>query len=170
MAATSTSSDESDSETTDFTLIYKAAKFLKKDLDGLISRFVERHASTFEGDAENDVEHKEHSLEDTLLHREFVEQFEEMLERYIEDECPKMSKQAALQLFFDGARDTMEGRFQPLFFEEEDPKRDFVESLLAVDDFQHFFKMLASASVRSNVIHSSSEGGKTDEEAGRKRK
>jgi len=174
MAATTTSSDDSDNdETSDFTLIYKAAKFLRKDLDGLISRFVERHASNFQGDAEEDVEHKEHSLEDTVLHQDFIEQFEEMLERYIEDECPKLSKQAALQLFFDGARDTMDGRFQPLFFEEDDPNRDFVESLLAVSDFEHFFKMLASASVRSSVrknVESPSGEGKKDEEAGGKRK
>jgi hypothetical protein len=182
------SSDDSDgSDSTDYTLIFKAANFLKKDLDGLISRFVEKNSERYSKDDGN-IENKEHSLNDTVLHKEFVDEFESMLERYIEEECPKMSKMAALQLFFEGARDTMEGRFQPLFMEEEDPNREFVESLLAVSDYEVFFKMLTDASKRNsggqkmNSSEGNSHGGEKmvddndddnnagDRNAGQKRK
>jgi hypothetical protein len=154
MADSSSDSDDS-TNGPDYTLIFKAATFLQKDLDGLIQRFVDRHAAAFSSDAPaQSIEHKEHTLEDTLLHRDFVTEFETMLEKYIEEECSKMSKQAAMQLFFEGARDTMEGRFQPLFMEEEDPNREFVESLLAVSDYEHFFNMLAQAKRRTSTVAS----------------
>lgn len=150
------SSDESDEEP-DFTLIHKAAHFLKKDLDGLISRFVARHTKNSHSNV--NANNKEHSLEDTLLHNDFVDQFEAMLEKYVQDECPRLEKMQALQLFFEGAKDTMEGRFMPLFSEEEDPNREFVESLLAVSDYEVFFKLLNAASEKDGDA-----GGKFNED------
>ena len=160
-------SSDSENDEEDFTLIYKAGNFLKKDLQGLIQRFVTRYSKT-EG-TEGTIETKEHSLEDTLLHQEFVDEFEAMLEKYVETECPNLPKMEALQLFFEGARDTMEGRFMPLFEEEEDPQRDFVESLIAVQDFEFFFKMLSSQK-SPEPEQDKNAGGKREESSGQKRK
>ena len=169
------SSSESDGEP-DFTLIHKAAHFLKKDLDGLISRFVARHTKNNTSNVNANANNQEHSLSDTLLHNDFVDQFEAMLEKYVQDECPRLEKMQALQLFFEGAKDTMEGRFMPLFSEEEDPNRDFVESLLAVSDYEVFFKLLNAASEKDGDAGGKSNdvdnnvGQKSDEGAAQKRK
>jgi hypothetical protein len=169
------SSDESDGEP-DFTLIHKAAHFLKKDLDGLISRFVARHTKSNTSNVNANANNQEHSLSDTLLHNDFVDQFEAMLEKYVQDECPRLEKMQALQLFFEGAKDTMEGRFMPLFSEEEDPNRDFVESLLAVSDYEVFFKLLNAASEKDGDAGGKSNdvdnnvGQKSNEGAAQKRK
>ena len=153
--ATASSDTDSDSSS-DYTLIHKAANFLKKDLEGMISRFVDRYAASYSGE----ITSREHTLEDTLLHRDFVEAFEKMLEKYIEEECPEMNKIDALQKFFQESQDTMEGRFQPLFMEDEDPNRDFVESLLSVSDYEPFFNMLSKANAKRKESISSSAGEK----------
>lgn len=99
-----------------------------------------------------------------------------MLEKYVQDECPRLEKMQALQLFFEGAKDTMEGRFMPLFSEEEDPNRDFVESLLAVSDYEVFFKLLNAASEKDGDAGGKSNdvdnnvGQKSNEGAAQKRK
>ena len=146
----SSASDDSEAQP-DFTLIYKAANFLRKDLDALIARFVATHAERFAGrdggrhGGGGGVEACEHDLAFTELHADFVAQFERMLEDYVEQECQDLTTEQAFQLFLDGAKDTLEGRFMPLFCEDEDPNRAFVESLLATMDYAHFHAMLTTA-------------------------
>ncbi len=161
----SSDSDASDAQP-DFTLIYKAANFLRKDLDALIARFVAAHAERFAGrggggGGGGGVEACEHDLAFTELHADFVAQFERMLEEYVRDECQGLTTEQAFQLFLDGAKDTLEGRFMPLFCEDEDPNRAFVESLLATMDYAHFHAMLTAAAGEATTAPTSMAGQKS---------
>ena len=133
------SSDSSGSDDEDYTLMYKAANFLKKDLDALVVRFADRHNDDFGRGAAEDRRRTggDHDLALTRLHKEFVSEMEVMLERYITSECPNMKHEEAFQRFLKEASDTLEGRFMPLFCEDEDPNRIFVDSIFAMLDFEN---------------------------------
>jgi hypothetical protein len=133
------SSSDSDGDGEDFTLMYKASHFLQKDVDALVARYGAVHGHTWARDMEGEM-----TLEHTDVHRRFTEEFDAMLEAFVVAECPGMPAIEAFQVFLGCAKDTLEGRFMPLCMEDEmTPDRVFVESLLAVDDFRYFFKLVA---------------------------
>ena len=56
--------------------------------------------------------------------------------------------------FFSEAKASLTGQFQPLFAEEEDINRPFVEQVLAATEYDCFYKMMrdAASSQRGNLI------------------
>jgi|EP00945_MAST-04E_sp_MAST-4E-sp1_P002716 hypothetical protein len=140
-------SSGSDSENDeDFSLLYKANKFLGKRLYGMTTNFVDRYGHEFE----SAVEDGEHKLVYTELHREYVESFETMLEEFVIEACPDMKPKLAFRKFFEEAKSSVTGQFQPLFAEEDDLNRPFVDSVLAATEYDKFFDMMVDA-VRSNM-------------------
>ena len=125
-------SSGSDSENDeDFSLLYKANKFLGKRLYGMTTNFVDRYGHEFE----SAVEDGEHKLVYTELHREYVESFETMLEEFVIEACPDMKPKLAFRKFFEEAKSSVTGQFQPLFAEEDDLNRPFVDSVLAATEY-----------------------------------
>ena len=104
--------DVSDEEP-EYTLLYKANKFLGKEIDGMTQSFINEYAHEF------DVEEDEHKLVFTELHLKYVKMFENMLEDFVVEECPNMSRLQAFRIFFGEAKSSITGQFQPLFAEEE---------------------------------------------------
>ena len=165
------SSSDSDSESDDYTLIYKAANFLRKDLDGLVAQYAAKYGQEIVGQ----LYATEHKIEHTNIHRQFTEEFEAMLESFVADECPNVPVIEAFQLFMSSAKDTLEGRFMPLCMEDEmTPEKLFVESLLAVEDFEYFFKLITNhvqASAPSRASSKNDQGAsKSVDSIGQSRK
>ena len=127
---------EDDDEEPEYTLLYKANKFLGKEIDGMTSEFISKHGDEF------DVEEEEHKLVFTELHSEYVKMFERMLEDFIIEECPNLSRLQAFRKFFSEAKSSITGQFQPLFAEEEDLNRPFVDQVLAATEYDCFYTMM----------------------------
>ena len=131
-------SDDSDEE---YTLLYKANKFLGKRLDSMTARFISDYGHEFQ----SAVEDGEHKLVFTELHSEYVDNFQLLLEEFVLNECSNMNKGVAFRQFFEEAKSSITGQFQPLFEEDDDVNRQFVDSVLAADDYDAFFNMMISA-------------------------
>ena len=138
-------SSSSDSEDEDFSLLYKANKFLGKRLDGMTTGFIDRYGHEFE----SAVEDGEHKLLYTELHGKYVENFETMLEEFVIEACPDIKPRLAFRKFFEEAKSSVTGQFQPLFAEEDDLNRPFVDTVLAATEYDKFFDMMVDA-VRSS--------------------
>ena len=123
----------------EYTLLYKANNFLGKQIDGMTTSFINAHWHEF------DVDDDEHKLIYTELHSDYVEMFENMLEGFVTKECPNMSRLQAFRTFFSEAKASITGQFQPLFAEEEDINRPFVEQVLAATEYDCFYKMMRDA-------------------------
>jgi hypothetical protein len=146
------SSSDSDGDGEDYTLMYRASHFLQKDIDALITRYAARENFWTSSDLEGEM-----MLEHTEAHLQFTEEFETMLEAFVMAECPGMPTVDAFQLFLGSAKDTLEGRFMPLCMEDEmTPDRIFVESLLAVDEFTHFFNLMVERAAKLTSIKDAS--------------
>ena len=137
----------------DYTLLYKANKFLGKQIDGMTNSFIKAHWHEF------DVDEDEHKLVYTELHSKYVEMFENMLEGFVTKECPNMSRLQAFRSFFSEAKASITGQFQPLFAEEEDINRPFVEQVLAATEYDCFYNMMRDAA--------SNQRGEADDGLGR---
>ena len=68
--------DDASDEEPEYTLLYKANKFLGKEIDGMASSFIDKYSHEF------DVEEDEHKLVFTELHLKYVKMFENMLAAY----------------------------------------------------------------------------------------
>ena len=134
----------------DLTALSKAAKYCNKELEGLFAAFFDEHGKSFEqdegkdevvasgqGEADEDFAEQpvaEHSLEHTVLHRKYCEQFEGVLEGFlVEHGCDHTQFVAECEAALDG-------RFAPLF--EEDVNKWFVDVILATTDYSIFHRMM----------------------------
>eukprot|EP00949_MAST-11_sp_MAST-11-sp1_P003364 g3364.t1 len=134
----------------DYTLLYKAAHFLAKDLDGVFDTLVEEHGHVFlpavkEAGPDLNMDNIEHGLQFTELHGQYVAHFEGLLENFVVQHLPTMTRQDAFAKFFDEARDAMTGRFMPLFAEDSDLNRPFVDSVIAATEYTAFIEKMVRA-------------------------
>eukprot|EP00943_MAST-04B_sp_MAST-4B-sp1_P000851 g851.t1 len=133
------SDEDASDEEPEYTLLYKANKFLGKEIDGMTQSFINEYAHEF------DVEEDEHKLIFTELHLKYVKMFENMLEDFVVEECPNMSRLQAFRIFFSEAKSSITGQFQPLFAEEEDLNRPFVDQVLAATEYDCFYAMMINS-------------------------
>ena len=137
-------SESDDDDEPEYTLLYKANKFLGKEIDGMTSSFINEYGHEF------DTEEEEHKLIYTELHGKYVEMFENMLEGFVVEECPNLSRLQAFRNFFSEAKASITGQFQPLFAEEEDLNRPFVDQVLAATEYDCFYNMMRSSIIADN--------------------
>ena len=117
------------------TPLFRASVLLTDDLHDVADRVREQFAKAFDGVREE--KSTEFTLDQTLAFEEYVQRCEQLLDSFLEKE------QVSRQEFFQECRESLEGRYAALF--AEDANAWFVYMLLAIEDFEEFYKIMTGA-------------------------
>ena len=124
-------------EDRDWALLYRAQLELGGEFEALFEGFAVAHASKFLREAPSEGEH---DLEWSALHRDYLALFESTLAKWLDSEG------ATAVTFYKECRDSLDDRFCALF--EEDINKPFVEQMLGVLAYEHFYELMVTEAKR----------------------
>lgn len=138
----------------DQSIVSRAAVwFGKKGKLKLLSDFAAENWETFADELDNRDDGTGFKIEYDLAHKDFLKQFEEELELFLEDE------QSDLATFEKEAREVQEGKSLTLFENEDSEHRKFLDAMLSSLDFEHFLgEMVKMARNKSRAKGKSKSG------------